>query len=198
MILRRRFEDRKAAIEVLVQFEYGRDVTAPVAIVRRRPHCQHRFVEMPFVAFHDQLMRSANHVDAIRLIELRHDIAAEQIAGTALANAPTERVLRIGPTNRLADRIRRVSFVLPEQIAHGPIVRYFYLAIDLSDLIESTDRRAEPAVYAEDFPVDHCGQTQIIEHFGTVPPYHDGPVFSQAFVVETVDLGNLPGFVIAA
>ena len=77
-------------------------------------------------------------------------------------------------------------------------MRYFHLAIDLSDLIESTDRRAEPAVYAEDFPVDHCGQTQIIEHFRTVPPYHDGSVFSQALVVETVDLGNLSGFVIAA
>ena len=107
----RRFEDRKAAIEVFVQFEYGRDVTAPVAIVRRRPHRQHRLVEMPLVAFHDQLMSSADQIDAIRLIELGDDIAAEQVAGTALTNAPAQRILGIGPTRTGSSIDSKRSFV---------------------------------------------------------------------------------------
>lgn len=41
-------------------------------------------------------------------------------------------------------------------------------------------------------------QTQIVEDVTAVPPDVDRAVFAQTLVVEAVDLGDLPGLVVAA
>lgn len=60
----------------------------PVAVVGRRPDGEHRLVEVPLVALHDQLVGAADHVDVVGGVELGHHIAAEQVAGPPRTHAP--------------------------------------------------------------------------------------------------------------
>lgn len=50
---------------------------------------------------------------------------------------------------------------------------------------------------AENLVFDKCGQWQVVEEVGKVFPNRCVTVFAQALVVETVDLGNLPRFMIS-
>ena len=45
---------------------------------------------------------------------------------------------------------------------------------------------------------DQGAQSEIVEDLAAIPPYVCGAVFTQTFVVEAVDGGDLPRFVIAA
>lgn len=55
---------------------------------------------MPFVTFHDELMRAADHVYVVGSVELRDNVAAEQIAGAAGRDAPTLRICSVGQIKR--------------------------------------------------------------------------------------------------
>ena len=59
----------------------------PVAVVGRRPHGEHRLVEVPLVALHHQLVGAADHVDVVGRVELGHHVGAEQVAGPPRAGA---------------------------------------------------------------------------------------------------------------
>ena len=61
----------------------------PIAVVRRRPDSQNSLVEVPLVAFHHELMCSADQVDAVGCVELLYHITAEQVAGSSRGHAPT-------------------------------------------------------------------------------------------------------------
>lgn len=104
-------------------------------------------------------MGSTDQIDVIRLIELRHDIIAEQISSAAWTDAPALRLFRIGPRREINEDegFFSSSRDSPEQITHRSIVRHFHLSIDLSDLIESVDRRTQSSVHAKDLTIDHCG-----------------------------------------
>ena len=49
---------------------------------------------------------------------------------------------------------------------------------------------------AEDLVVDQGGQGEVVKKIGEVFPYIGITIFSQAFVVEAVDLGDLSGLVV--
>jgi hypothetical protein len=53
-------------------------------------------------------------------------------------------------------------------------------------------------VDAEDFVVDDGGDSHIIEDFGAVFPDIEGAVFPDAFIIESIDLGDQPGFVVSS
>jgi hypothetical protein len=53
-------------------------------------------------------------------------------------------------------------------------------------------------VKAEDLVVDEGGKGEVVEEVCKVFPYIRIPIFSETFVVETVDLGDLTGFVVAS
>lgn len=74
---------------------------------------------MPFVAFHNELMCATYEINAVRLIECRDHVRAEQIAGAAWTHAPANDLLRVGP----------------EQVAHGTFVWHLLFAIDRPNLI---------------------------------------------------------------
>ena len=166
---------------MFIEFENGGDIAASVAIIGRGPDRQHGLVEVPLVPFHDELMGSTDHVDVVGGVELRHDVAAEQISGAARRHAPALRVLGIGP----------------EQVAHGSVVRHFLLPVYGPDLIERLNGRREAAVNAEDLAVDDGREREIVEDFRAVAPDGDGAVFAQALVVEAVDLSDLTRLVVA-
>jgi hypothetical protein len=52
-------------------------------------------------------------------------------------------------------------------------------------------------VEAEDLVVDEGGKGEVVEEVCKVFPYIRVAIFSQTFVVETVDLRDLTGFVVA-
>jgi hypothetical protein len=53
-------------------------------------------------------------------------------------------------------------------------------------------------VYAEHLVVDNGRQTEVVEDLRAIPPDIYGAVFLEAFVVEAVYLGDLPGLVVSA
>lgn len=70
------------------------------------------------------------------------------------------------------------------------------LAIDRSDLIKCLNTRGKTTVNAEDLAIDNCRKAEIIEDLGAVSPNGYASILPETFVVETVDLGDLAGFVI--
>eukprot|EP00955_Chlamydomonas_euryale_P017729 189382-Chlamydomonas_euryale.AAC.5 len=79
---------------MLIQLEDSGNVSAAVAVVWRAPHRDQLVVEHPLVAVHHQLVCAADEVDLVGLVELRHDLAAEQVAGAARRQAPALDVLQ--------------------------------------------------------------------------------------------------------
>lgn len=66
------------------------------------------------------------------------------------------------------------------------------------DIIERIDARGETSVEAEDLVIDQSCQGKVVEEIGEIFPDVCVAVFSKALVVETVDLCDLAGFVVAA
>jgi hypothetical protein len=77
-------------------------------------------------------------------------------------------------------------------------VRNFLNSIQSSDIIQSVNARGQTAVEAEDLVVDQGGQRKVVEEVGEVLPDVGVAVFSEALVVEAVDLGDLAGFVVSS
>lgn len=93
LILRSGVEDGEVFVELFVELQDGSYVAAAVAVVRGGPNGKHGLVEVPLVALHDELMRAAYQLDAVRLVELRDHVRAEQVAGASWTHAPTDYLL---------------------------------------------------------------------------------------------------------
>ena len=50
---------------------------------------------------------------------------------------------------------------------------------------------------AEHPPIDNSSESKIVEDFAAIPPDISRPIFSLAFIVKPVHLGDLPGLVVA-
>ena len=74
---------------------------------------------------------------------------------------------------------------------------YFLNTVKGSDVVESVDRRAQSTVQTEDLVFDESSKGEVIEEVGKVFPNVGVAVFPQALVVETVDLSDLTGLVVA-
>lgn len=77
-----RKEDLELALEVLVDFEDGGDVTASVAVVGCRPDRDQALAEPVLEAVHNKLMRTCDELEVVDVIELVGDTGAEEPAGT--------------------------------------------------------------------------------------------------------------------
>jgi len=76
-------------------------------------------------------------------------------------------------------------------------MRNFLYTIECSDVIKGIDAGGETSVEAEDLVVDKGGEGEVVKEVGEVLPYIRVPIFSETFVVETVDLRDLARFVVA-
>jgi hypothetical protein len=81
--------------------------------------------------------------------------------------------------------------VAPYQITKGAFVWNFLIAINGSHLIQGANVGRQASVYTQDLFVNESGQTKAIEALDAMAPDGGVTVFSQAFVVETIDLRNL-------
>ncbi len=50
----------------------------------------------------------------------------------------------------------------------------------------------------KDFIVDDCSKRQIVKDFSAVAPYVNRAIFSEAFIIESVDLCDLPAFMVSS
>lgn len=71
-------------------------------------------------------------------------------------------------------------------------------AIESSDVIQCVDTGRETAVKTEDLVVDQGSEGEVVEEVGKVLPHVGVAVFSEALVVEAVDLGDLTGLVVSS
>ena len=73
----------------LVYLEDGCLVSAPIAVVGRRPDGDALVMEHRVVALHDQLMGPGYQVKSIVSVEFFDDVSAEKISGTAGTHLPS-------------------------------------------------------------------------------------------------------------
>lgn len=181
-ILRCRLEGLVTLIEMFIEFEDGRNVSAPIAVIWCRPDGDESLVEHVFETLHNELMSATNQGDFVCVVKLSDDIASKEIASASWRESPT------------------VNFfgIRPEEIAHGSIVRDLLFSIDGSDLIERVDGGTESTVDAKDLLLNEGAQTEIVEDFGAVSPDIDGAILAQTFVIKAIDLSDLSRFVVSA
>lgn len=64
-------------------------------------------------------------------------------------------------------------------------------------LVDVVQRGTEATVHTKHASVYDGGECKIVEHFAAIPPDIRAPILPLALVIETVDLGNLSGLVVA-
>ena len=146
----------------------------PVAIVWCRPDSENSLVEMPFVALHDQLMSSTNHLNIICSIELTDNIASKQISCSSWWHSPSLGVL----------------WVTPEEITHGSIMGNLLLPVYCSDLVKCLYTGTQPSVNTEYLSIDNGWQREIVKYLCAVSPNCDASIFSETLVIETIYLSR--------
>ena len=113
----------KISVDIRIGVYWRRRIYAPVAVVGRWPHSEHRLVEVPLIALHDQLVRSTDHVDVVGGVELGHHVAPEQVAGTSGTHAPPCGVWG-RREERSGEHLRLVSPSLNRFFEHSETIRH--------------------------------------------------------------------------
>ena len=176
-------EDVELGIKILPQIHDTGHIPTAIAVVRRAPHRHHALVlEVPLEPLLHELMRTCNKLQVVDVVELRRDLVPKQPARAAGTDRPRLHLFRVAP----------------DQVAERALVRDLLRARDDADLVERADLGREAAVHAEHLAVDDGGQGQEVEDLAGRFPDGGVAVFLLAFFVETVDLGDLAGFVVAA
>jgi hypothetical protein len=74
---------------------------------------------------------------------------------------------------------------------------HFLNTVKRSDIVKGIYAWREASMQTEDLVVDKGGEGQVVEEICEILPYICVAVFSKTFVIESVDLGDLAGFVVA-
>ena len=78
-----RVELEEGIFHELVDLHDGSLISASVAIVRGREHCDDIPVMGPVVTIHHKLMCSGDKLQVVGMIELLRDILSERVSGTS-------------------------------------------------------------------------------------------------------------------
>ena len=170
----------KFSIQILMPYL---GLTEPVAIVGSAPHRAELAFEQYLVAFHTQLMCAVYLCHVVLVQEPIDHVDAKHVPCSSSAHSEP-RVIRV--------RIR------PHQIGEGPFMGDFNEPFDLFDVADVLDGGGEARMHTEDGVCDYAGDGQVVEQVGEQLPHRGTAVLPLAFRVETVHLGYLPGFVVAA
>lgn len=135
----------------------------------------------PIVALHDQLMGSCNKSQTVVVVERLGYILAKGVTCTTRRYSPATPVV----------------WVRPEQIAHGTFVWNLLNAVERPNIVQSVDAGRQTAVQTEDLIIDQGSERQVVEQVCKVFPDIRVAVLAETLVVETVDLGDLAGLVVA-
>lgn len=69
-------------IDSVINFHYRSLVTASVAIVWGREYSDNASIMLPLIAFHNQLVRPSNKVQAIDVSKLLGDVLTKSVSGS--------------------------------------------------------------------------------------------------------------------
>lgn len=116
------------------------------------------------------------------MVELSGNLVSKEPAGTTGRNSPCLDILGIAP----------------DQITKGTLVRDLLGASYDADLIDSSDFGAETAVNAENLAVDNGSENKEVKNLAARLPNGRISILLLALFIESVDLGNLAGFMIAS
>lgn len=97
-----RLESLVYFIDLLVKLQYGRDVSASLAVVGGRPNGDQSLLEHFLESLHDQLMGPNQSPQTILFHEFPENVWTEEKPGPSAGLLPTRRLVRIGP-HQIAD-----------------------------------------------------------------------------------------------
>lgn len=72
----------------------------------------------------------------------------------------------------------------------------FHFAVDCPHLVDGLDFRREPSMDAEDGAVDEGPQWKIVKSLVKVLPGCGATILLDDLIIESIDLGDLPGLVV--
>ena len=116
------------------------------------------------------------------MIECLRYVLPKRVACTSRTDSPSTSVVRI----------------TPEQIAHWSFVRYFLDSVEGADVIQCVNAGGQATVQTEDLIVNQSGERKIVEEVCEELPHICVAVFSEAFVVEAVNLCDLARLVVTS
>jgi hypothetical protein len=79
-----------------------------------------------------------------------------------------------------------IIWVGPDQIAHGSFVRHFLYSIQVTGVIESINARRQASVQTKDAIRDDRSHGKIVKGIGEVFPNVGVPIFTEAFIIESI------------
>lgn len=126
-------------------------------------------------------MRPCNQSQAVVVVERFRNILSECVPRATGRDSPTASVI----------------WITPKEITHWALVRDFLDAVQGPDVVEGVDRWAQPAVQTEDLVLNKSCEGEVVEEVGEIFPHIGVAIFAQTLVVETVNLGDLAGFVVS-
>lgn len=170
----------QGVLQMLINLHNRSLVTTSITVIGSAENRHHISILAPVVSFHDQLVCSGYQCKTIVMIECFRDVLTEGVPGTSWTDTPSTSVVRI----------------TPEEITHRTLVGNFLDSVKRSDVVECVDAWRQPTVQAEDLVVDEGGKGEVVEEVGEVFPDIGVAVFSQAFVIKSIDLCDLTAFVV--
>jgi len=127
-------------------------------------------------------MRSCDQCETVVVVESLGNILTECVSCSSGTDSPSTSVI----------------WVTPQEITHGSFVWHFLNTIKSFDVVQCIDAGRQTSVKTENLVVDKRSQGKVVEEVRETFPDVRIPVFAQAFVVETIDLGNLSGLVVSS
>jgi hypothetical protein len=134
------------------------------------------------VSLINELMCSGDEFETVNMIELSCNLVTEEPTSTARRNRPSFNIFRI----------------TPDQIAECAFMRNLLGTGNDTDLINCTDLGAQTAMNAKNLTIDNGSEHKKIKYLAARLPNRGVTVLLLALLVESIDLGDLTGLVIAS
>lgn len=176
-------ENVEAALQVFVDIQVGGDIATAVAVVGSRPHRDQVLILEPVLeAIHHQLVSAGDQVEVIDVVELQRHLPSEQPAGATRRHGPGLEVFG----------------VCPHQITERAFMGDFHASVDKSNLVKSLNIRRKATMDTKNLSLNDGADSQIVENLSAILPRVRVSVLTDGLVVEAVNSGDLPRFVVAS
>jgi hypothetical protein len=192
-------EDAEFRAEIFANVHDRCNIAAAITVVRCRPDRNNRLlgevvlqklaygvqeegIETYLVAFVNELMSTSDKLQTIDMIEFGRNLVSKEPTCAARRNSPCLNVLRVAPN----------------QVAESTFVRDLLGASNNTNLIDGSNLRAQSTMNTENLTVNNSSQDEKIKNLAAGFPNRCISILLLALLVETVNLGDLTGFMIAS
>ena len=173
---------QEIVIHLFVDFHYSSLVATPITVVWRWKDRHNLLLMAPIIASHHELMGASHRLQPILLYELVWNVLTKRVAGSSWRNTPACTIVGIWP----------------QQVTHWPLVRYFYMTVNIPDHVQGVQAGAQTTVEAENLIFDDSCQRQVVKEVSQVFPDVSIAVLAETFIVEAIYLCDLTTFMVTA